>query len=412
MTFRKIFAAFLIAATTTAVVSAQNNVTPYSRIAYGIMSDNATGIQRSMGGVGIAMQNGRLVNAMNPASYSQVDSLTFLWDIGADLSQCWSTEGTRKGKTTGGGLDYITSQFRLGKGLGASFGLLPYSQVGYTFGGKIDNGNEQRTGSGGLNELYLGAGYEPVKGLSIGFNVSYLFGTITNDTYVYTTTASQFQRVTKVRDWNIKVGLQYGFNIGRKNRVVIGATYMPRKYYHGHAWGSYYDTGQDKAADTVGYTALKGNYEQPNTYGVGLSYTRDNRFTIEADYLFQQWSKAKYRAITGFEASDMKLNDRWKAAIGMSFTPNPRGNYLKQITYRLGAFYNHDYINIRGNNIRDYGVGIGFSLPALGNKTLVNIGAEWRHRYSAPNNFITENYLNLTLSVTFNELWFWKNKIR
>lgn len=408
----KIIALAIIPILAAGNIEAQNMVSPYSRIAYGMMGDNATGIQRSMGGVGIAMQNGRQINAMNPASYSQVDSLTFLWDIGLDLSRCWSKEGDSKGATLGGGLDYITSQFRIAKGLGASFGLVPYSSVGYTFSGKIENGSEQRTGSGGLNELYIGAGWEPFKGFSLGANFSYLFGTVTNDTYITTTSITQFQRVIEMRDWNVKVGMQYGFNMGRRDRLVLGATYMPKKNYHGHAWGTYYDTGQDSKADTVGYCSLKGNYEQPATYGAGISFNHDNRFVIEADYLYQQWSKAKYRALVGFEADDMQLDDRWKASLGMSYTPNPRGSYLKRMTYRIGAFYNHDYINIRGNNVRDYGVGIGFSFPALGSKTLVNLGVEWKHRYSAPTNLIKEDYLNLTLSVNFNELWFWKNKIR
>ena len=50
---------------------AQNTViTPYSRYGYGILSDNASSMQRSMGGVGYAMNSGRQINVMNPASYA------------------------------------------------------------------------------------------------------------------------------------------------------------------------------------------------------------------------------------------------------------------------------------------------------------------------------------------------------
>lgn len=392
--------------------TAQNNVTPYSRIAYGILQDNATSTQRAMGGVGIAMQNGRQVNVMNPASYSQVDSLTFLWDIGLDLSMNWSEENGKRGHTVGGGFDYAAGQFRITKGLGASFGIVPYSSVGYSFGGTIENGAETRSGSGGLNELFVGAGWEPVKGLSIGANFSYLFGTITNETDVLTSSTTLFQRVTEVRDWNVKVGLQYGLNVTPRDRIVLGLTYQPKKSFHGHAWGTYYDSSLDEKADTVGYTSLKGNYEQPNTFGAGLAYSHGDRVTAEVDFLYQPWSKAAYRTLGGFEAANMKLDDRWKASVGFSVTPNPRGNYFKRMTYRAGAFYNHDYLNIRGNNVRDYGVGMGFGFPALGSKTLVNLGLEWRHRVTAPEVLIKENYFNITLSVSFNEMWFWKNKLR
>lgn len=395
-----------------ATANSQNTTTPYSRLGMGILSDNATGIQRSMGGVGIAMQNGRQINVMNPASYSQVDSLTFLWDIGMDLTNSWSTEGDKHGYNLGGGLDYITMEFRLAKSLGAALGVVPFSSVGYTFGGDIDNGADTRTGSGGLTELFAGVGYQPLKGLSIGANFSYLFGTTTNITAVTAMSTTQFSRYLDVKDWNMKVGLQYAFNPSRKSKVVIGATYSPRKAMHGEAWGTIADIDQDQKVDTVGFMKLKGNYELPASYGVGVSYTYDNRLNIEADYLYQQWSKAKYTPIDYFESPSTKWNDRWKVSAGVSYIPDPRGSYLKRMTYRMGAFYNNDYMNVNGNDVRDYGVGIGFSFPALNTKTIVNLGVEWKHRYTTPVNLIKEDYLNITLSVNFNEMWFWKNKIR
>ena len=402
---------------------AQSSTTPYSKLGYGILSDNATGMQRAMGGVGIAMQNGRQINVMNPASYSQVDSLTFLWDMGLDLTNCWSKEGTKSGYSLGGGLDYITMEFRLAKNLGAAIGIVPFSSVGYSFGGDIDNGTDSRLGAGGLSELFAGVGYQPFKGLSIGANFSYLFGSTTNTTNVSSTSNTQFIRNLEVRDWNMRAGLQYAFNISRKNKVVIGLTYQPKKSLHGNALGRMADINQDVVVDNKGNTvivydtiadmSLKGNYELPNTFGVGVSYTYDNRLNVELDYTYQQWSKAKYTPIDYFEAPQTKWNNRWKVAAGMSYLPNPRGNYFKRMTYRLGAFYNNDYMNVNGNDVRDYGLGLGFSFPALaGNKTLVNLGVEWRHRYTAPTNLLKEDYLNITVSVNFNEMWFWKNKIR
>lgn len=402
---------------------AQSSTTPYSKLGYGILSDNATGMQRAMGGVGIAMQNGRQINVMNPASYSQVDSLTFLWDMGLDLTNCWSKEGTKSGYSLGGGLDYITMEFRLAKNLGAAIGIVPFSSVGYSFGGDIDNGTDSRLGAGGLSELFAGVGYQPFKGLSIGANFSYLFGSTTNTTNVTSTSNTQFIRNLEVRDWNMRAGLQYAFNISRKNKVVIGLTYQPKKSLHGNALGRMADINQDVVVDNKGNTvivydtiadmSLKGNYELPNTFGVGVSYTYDNRLNVELDYTYQQWSKAKYTPIDYFEAPQTKWNNRWKVAAGMSYLPNPRGNYFKRMTYRLGAFYNNDYMNVNGNDVRDYGLGLGFSFPALaGNKTLVNLGVEWRHRYTAPTNLLKEDYLNITVSVNFNEMWFWKNKIR
>lgn len=391
---------------------AQIVTTPYSKMGYGLLSDNVSSIQRSMGGVGYAMRGGRIVNVMNPASYAHVDSLTFLWDVGIDLTNLWSKENDNKGYNFGGGLDYLTGHFKVAKGLGAAFGLLPYSSVGYSYGGTIDGGSEARSGNGGFNQLFVGVGYEPLKNLSVGLNFAYLFGTTTNTTMITSTSSSYFTRSMKIRDWNAQVGVQYSLPLANgRDMVTVGATFQPKKSFHGDTWGTSYDT-QDSKVDTIGMTSMSGNYEQPASIGVGLSYNVNRKLTIEADYTFQKWSTAKYQPISGFEPQAMRFDDRWKIAAGLQYTPNKRGSYVGAMSFRAGAFYNHDYLNYSGNNIRDYGASIGVGLPAPNGKTTVNLGLEWRHRESSPTQLISENYLNITLGVNFNELWFWKSRIR
>lgn len=402
----------LVLATGALCASAQMTTTPYSRIGYGMLGENATATQRQMGGVGYAMQSGREVNVMNPASYSQTDSLTFLWDIGFDLTNSWSTEGNEHGYDFGGGLDYIVTGFRILPHLGGSFGLVPWSSVGYSFGSDIDNGTEAHAGSGAISELYLGFGWEPLKGLSVGVNGSYKFGTTTNANYIYSTSTNIFYRTLEVRDWNLHIGLQYAYQLNKRDRLVLGATYSPKKSMHGHTWGNYYDATNETKMDTVDYKSLSGKYDQPNTIGVGLSYSRANKFSAEVDFTYQDWGSAKYEPLQGFEPEGIHFNDRYKIAAGVQYIPNYRAGYFKRMTYRLGAFYNRDYQRVGDNGVRDYGVSGGFGFPALGSKTLVNLGFEWKHRYSNPVNLIKEDYFNITLSVTFNEMWFWKNKIR
>ena len=393
---------------------AQNTTTPYSKMGYGLLSDNVSGIQRSMGGVGYAMKGGRIINVMNPASYADVDSLTFLWDVGIDLTNLWSKENDNKGYSFGGGLDYLAGHFKLAKGLGASFGLLPYASTGYSYGGTINGGSESYNGSGGLNQLFIGAGYQPVKNLNIGFNFAYLFGTTSNATLIYSSSTSYFSRNMKVRDWNAQFGIMYSLPMDKgRNLLTLGATFQPKKSFHGNTWGTSYDS-QDSKVDTISYTSMAGNYEQPASIGVGVSYNWNQKLTVETDYTYQKWSDAKYLPIGGFEPQTMKFDDRWKMAVGLQYTPNKRGSYAGNIKYRAGAFYNHDYLNYYGNNVRDYGISVGLGLPSIdpNNKTTVNLGVEWRHRETNPTLLITENYLNITLGITFNEMWFWKNRIR
>lgn len=392
--------------------AAQNGtLTPYSRYGFGILNDNASAAQRAMGGVGYAMNTGRQINVKNPASYAAIDSMTFLFDMGLDMVNLFSKEGDVSEKSMSGGLDYITMAFPVGKIMGASIGLLPFSSTGYSFGQSIDNGSVSRTGSGDISMLYAGLAINPFKNAYLGVNASYMFGTTINDVYASNAvgTTTLFERYMRVRDWRLDIGLQYAINFGRDHRAVLGLTYSPGKSFHGETYGVYYDYTLDQVPDTTGYTNLKGNYSMPATYGVGISYSLRDNLLVAADFTYQPWKKAKYASIENFEVTE--LDNRWKLAVGAQYTPRPRGNYLQCIQYRVGAYYNHDYLMVRGNSLREIGASIGFGFPIPGFKTVMSLGLEYKNRQATPNPLIKEQYLNLTLGINFNELWFHTSKI-
>ena len=410
--------AFFIGCVTIAM--AQNTNTPYSMYGYGLIGDRATSMQRQMGGVGYAMNSGRQINVMNPASYAAIDSLTFLFDIGADLSLIWSEEGKHKERSTGGGLDYATMQFPISKYMGGSIGLVPYSSVGYAFGNEIAHGTAQYQGSGGINELYLGfAG--TVKGFSLGLNVSYDFGNIVNDVFASPSEGnSKTEHVMQIRDWNILVGAQYTFKPTRNDRVVIGATFSPKKTLLGKTWVTTQEMTQESLPTYEGEMKMKGKYYTPNSVGAGVSWSRErtSRFSVEFDYTWQGWKDCKYSPIYSDKEEGkevflgMEFNNRQKFALGAEFVPKMHGNYGQRITYRIGAYYTEDYLKVRNNGVREYGVTAGCGFPTPEGKTMINLGVEWKLRRAHPDPLIKENYLNITLGVNFNEVWFFKRKIR
>lgn len=419
---RLILPAFLALAAISA--TAQNGISsPYSRYGFGILSDNVTSAQRGMGGVGYAMNSGRQINVMNPASYAAIDTLTFLFDIGGNVRQMWSNEqlsdGTAlNGKNFGGGLDYITMQFPLGKYMGGSAGLLPYSQVGYSFGEKINGGASSHEGSGGINQVYVGVAGRPFKGFTVGANIAYLFGTTLNDTYATTTGGAQalFERVFKVSDYKLDIGVQYSHRLSPRHRLTAGVVYSPAKSFHGHTYGVDYliTNGTDESPDTTGYTSLAGKYSMAETWGAGLSYEWSDKLQAEIDFTYQPWSQAKYAPLEGYEREG-SFADRWKFNAGLQFTPRPRGSYLQRINYRLGGFYTRDYLTVHGNNVKEYGVSIGFGLPTAVSfdlRSVINISIEYKRRQAYPAALIKEDYLMFTLGVNFNEMWFFQNKIR
>lgn len=410
--------------TTTALADVS---TPYSMFGYGILGDRATSTQNQMGGIGYAMRSGRQINVMNPASYASIDSLTFLFDMGADLTFLWSKDGEVKENSIGGGLDYVTMQFPIGKHFGASIGMLPYSGVGYAFGSNIEHGARSNQGSGGINMAYLGfAG--AFYGVGIGFNVSYNFGTIINDQFLYPEHSGEtlFEHVMRIRDWDVNIGLQYTLPLSRFDALTLGATYSPKKSLHGNSWVTTQETQQESLPDTVGSLKLSGNYYTPNSIGVGVNFTheKESRIMAEADFTYQMWSQAAYPSITRFKDKDitgyrndvvfegMNFYNRMKIAAGAEYVPKVRGTYMQRVAYRVGGYFCNDYLNIQGNRVREYGVSCGLGLHTPQDKTVINVGFEWKHRTTSPTVFISENYFNITIGLNFNELWFWQRKIK
>ncbi|MCC8144260.1 MAG: hypothetical protein LIO97_10510 [Tannerellaceae bacterium] len=72
---------------------AQNNTnSPYTRFGYGELANRSLGAGRAMGGVGFGLRSAKQINPLNPASYSAIDSLTFLFDVGVIGQFSWYSD--------------------------------------------------------------------------------------------------------------------------------------------------------------------------------------------------------------------------------------------------------------------------------------------------------------------------------
>ncbi len=393
---------------------AQNGTaSPYSQLGYGILGDNAIGSQRAMGGVGYALHNNRQINAMNPASYCNMDSLTFLFDIGLTYQWISTKEGDATENSQTGSLDYIAMQFPLGKYMAGSIGLLPYSNVGYSFVNQTDNGAISRAGLGNISQAYVGVSGRPFKGFSLGANVSYLFGNLNHANTIVPDegNSSIFETELQVSDFHLQFGAQYHFEWNKKNDLAFGVVYSPGKTLLGKAYSNVYDVNANEisSADTLN---MKNNYSLASTYGGGVSYTYDKRLTVAFDVTYQDWSKAKYAYLALGETTGRTghFNDRLKFAVGAEYRPKERGTYFERVSYRLGGFYNRSYLKVGANNMDEIGASCGFGFPLATDKSMINVSFEYVNRQCAPVKLITENHFRISVSLTFNEMWFWQRK--
>lgn len=408
---------------------------PYSQFALGMLADQSSGFNRGMNGVGIALHKHNQVNYLNPASYASLDSLSFIFDVGMSGQFTNFKENGVKKNDRSASFEYVVAGFRLYKHLGLSFGILPYTNVGYSYAtsSKLNDTNNTSSinsysGSGGLHQIYLGLGWSPFKGFSIGANGSYLYGNIDRAAVNSFSTSSvnslSRQYSADVRSYKLDFGAQYTTKIGKKDELTIGATYSP-----GHKIGGkpqmleISSNSQTSVRDTVQYPAsgqpeLK--LETPTTIGGGLMLVHDNKLTIAADYTLQRWSDVSLpeaRSVNGtttFAYGSGQFKDRHKAALGVDYCPGERDRrFLNRVHYKVGVGYATPYYYINGQDgPKEMSASIGFGIPIMNswnNRSTLNISAQWVHQ--SAKNFITDNTFRINVGITFNERWFAKWKV-
>ena len=406
----------------TGMAIAQNNTnSPYTRYGYGDLSDQSFGNSKAMGGIAFGLRDGAQINPLNPASYTAIDSLTFLFEGGVSLQNMNISGSGVKLNAKNSSFDYLAMQFRLHPRIAMSVGLLPFSNVGYSVSdSKVDNGVSQTrsfTGDGGLHQLYGGIGVKVLKNLSLGVNASYFWGDITRTrTVIYPATSESYSYIQQmgvsISDYKLDFGAQYTLDLSKKHSMTIGAVFSPKHKLN----NDYTITTQ---VSTTNSNNLDATFEVPNTFGVGFTYNYDKRLTVGLDYSLQQWSKTKFDVNTPDEAvrEDFKETytycDRHKISVGAEYIPNLIGrSYLSHIKYRLGAYYTTPYYKVGGKEAtREYGVTAGFGLPVPRSRSILSISGQFVRISGQESAFVNENIFRVSIGLTFNERWFFKRRV-
>lgn len=457
------------------VANAQTAVnSPYSRYGIGDLTGKGFSQNFSMGGTTIAMQNDSLpmffINNGNPASYS-TNRLTTA-DLGLNFNHIQLQNSSSKSSINNASVSNVALAFPLKKWWGASFGLMPYSSVGYKVSDHQEIANIGGVdflyeGAGGINQVYFGNGIKPFYGLprlflnskkhtrlvqeknkaevnrilkrkkswqnlSLGANASYLFGGFDNSRRsVFSSSTSSFSTrdmtKTRVSDLYLDYGAQYSFTIdsvrgrGLKEhvKILMGATFSTQTNVKAKidsiSYNYYTDAqGYQRSLDTIENTQnTKGAITFPLSFGFGLGFQKGDRWLVAADFAVQNWSSYK-----AFNQSP-GLKNSMRISLGTQWTPNSKasgqGNYMKRIHYRMGVRYAQTALELRNTQLTEYAASAGLGLPVgrnylLQSFSMVNIGLEVGQRGTVTNGLIKEQFFKVTLGFTLNDRWFVKPK--
>ena len=413
------------------VAQVSTTLSPYSQYGLGVLSDQSLSFNRGMGGVAYGLRNGKYINMQNPASYAAVDSLTMLFDAGVTGQIANYKEGGKSLNTKTGNFDYALAAFRLFRHVGLAVGVVPYSNIGYDYNhtssiGSSSNSTTTATqlyeGEGGLSQFFLGAGWQVTKNLSVGANISYLWGNYYKGIQMSTseTSGNVQTRASEatVNSYKIDLGVQWQQMVGNNDLLTVGATVGL-----GHKLGAESTLtilNTSSSSSSLGSTILTIDdaFSIPYTFGLGASVLHKKSLTLAADYTLQKWGSLdfpQFNNATGtYSLQSGYFMDRHKVAAGLDWQPKPLGRKFYQlIHYRMGFSYATPYYKIgTQDGPGELAVSAGFGIPiynSWNNRSMLNISAQWVR--STGCDLIKENMFRVNIGLTFNERWFAKWKV-
>lgn len=405
-----------------------DNRSPYSRYGYGSHEWGGTAGSRSLGGLSVGLRDGMVTNPGNPASYTAVDSLTFIFDLGVSARYAFLSEGENSDKRLLGNLEYITMIYPLGKRMAMSAGIMPLYSTGYRFGSVAKIGAEAKddtflrsySGNGSYNQLYVGLAGHTLGDLHVGANASFTFGHTNHQREVLYASNGALNRVDtrslSLKGLKLDFGLQYQLKLDSAGmrQLVMGAVFTPAYAFKNELTTTQreHTTGNNSFTEAK-IDQVEGDYSAPMQLGFGLSYRLKDNYMLGFDARYAEWSKARY---TDLQA---EFRDTWRFALAGEWIPNARArNPWKRAKYRAGLWTSNSYVLVPSQGkaqalagYREMGSSLGFALPLVDRRSAINFSIDYKWLRPEAKGMVSEHYIGATLGIVFNEGWFRKARV-
>jgi hypothetical protein len=401
-----------------------------------------------MGGTGVSHSHLDFINNMNPAllhadRYMNQDSATrrfTLFDASMLTTGRKSSTSMLSQKNYGANFNYFTWALPVSTRWTTNLGLQQFTQVNYkttyrnvVVGSPNDFSQNTNSGIGGLYQAYWGNGIDVNKNLSIGLQLSYIFGNRTDQLSTQLIQNGGYSNALTVMDKKINhhaAGIKPGiafrkglFNTKDRDSTIyinFGATY---EFFAG-ATVNQAIREQDK--DTIGNIfstkpistqSMPVNF--PSIFRAGFSFDKPRSWTLAADFTYTSWSSYQGYTLNNDPYRIKSANSYTLALGGEIHTRNVTGkDERKRKILRAGLTYTKSPIIINKTQLNDFSGSIGASIPFGKTKetlnrplSKLNLALIVGQRGTTDFNLVKEFYFKLAFGFTISEEWFHRYKI-
>ncbi|WP_034886732.1 membrane protein [Gillisia sp. Hel_I_29] len=405
----------IVALLSTVLMAAQEGTSsPYSYYGIGLNKFKGTVENQSMGGLRL-FSDSIHVNLRNPAAYGRLKLTTYTVAGSTQSIKLTGDEGSENSKTTT--LDYLAIGIPTGK-LNFGLGLIPYTSVGYRILDVNEETANRFTGRGGMNKVFLTAGYALTEDLSIGVEADYNFGNSQNTFTAFQAGVQYGTREISRNDFkgfSYNFGLDYQHDLSEELRMYSAITFAPKMSINldkmvNTATVRIGLDGTEQVTDEVDVNSEDNELTLPGQLTIGAGLGKVNKWFMGAEY-------------TNLKASDFGLNssitgqnsnykDASQYRLGGFYIPkyNSITSYLSRVVYRAGVRYEETGLSINNEDINEFGISFGLGLPAGTDFSNVNLGLEYGQRGTTSSGLIKENFFKVSISLSLNDKWFQQRK--
>jgi hypothetical protein len=402
---------------------------PYSRFNLGSLEPAGSFRSIGMGGIGTGIRDNSSVYYMNPASYSSIDTNSFVFDFGLDYGLSYLTSGSDHYYSNDMNFDHILMGFPVIKGLGVAIGIIPFSNGYYRIKETINSADPEydpitggyisvHAGEGSLSRFFAGTGVNITKYFSAGINMNLIFGNIRRLNEIdFTDYYNVFHNNNTEKLHIAGVNLEYGAQIiaPLKNDYFInaGASFSTGSHYRSVYENMAYLFSAYSSIDTLYQITDSTKAYLPGTFRAGLSFGKKNKFTAGFDYSESKWSEAVIPGSAGY------LGDVRSYRFGIEYIPDKFSNYsyAKRIEYRAGGHIEDTYLVINGEQVKEVGFSVGVGIPMSRNVAIsrslskANFFFDYSRRSGSGSSALhKEDIFTVGASLNFYDFWFLKRK--
>ncbi|MCX6192262.1 MAG: hypothetical protein NT109_08255 [Flavobacteriia bacterium] len=421
---------------------------PLSNIGIGEVGQNSHSIYDCLGRGYDAYYDSSQLNYFNPSSYSSLSSGNTLLSLGINSRISNYTQGQESTVLPVAMVDHFALGFKIMKRMGLAFGLTPFSKKGYEISERIYTGVDSLkyiySGSGTVNNLFLGFSYSPINTkkikLSTGFNIAYLFGTLNTDRMSLlidnNSTSGGLSRTSiGIKAFHYNLGITYKQIISKNYHIILAGTLEPDQRYNASYKSSLYTSNNifnPSSYDTLSSNNSRGHITSKFNYSLGLSqliFLKDKKKknkTLHPNLLLT----ASYRITNSLSSDFDSLVPIWNSkkgshlGFGIQYSPETKLyeniaslKLLDKLTYRMGGYYDMLPYFQNGNQYTDRGVSLGLGIPILAQQSLssVNFSFSVGQRSNFVSGDLNENYIGINAGIILSpasfERWFRKRKL-